>query len=425
LIQNDSRQQSRSTLNTVVRRLRHLGTSHLPIPADLRSTLRSAIARSIPFEVAPPTALQPGLAFIGYPRAEFGLGEALRLLAEAASCAALPFAAFDIDDGIWARQDDKRLAHDITPVLDRRVNLLIQSALQAGHTSRLLGPAAFTGRRNILYAFWELPELPARLAPDLAAYDEIWVPSQFVAAAFGASFDGPVFLLPPPIRIGPVRQRPRSAFGLPDDRFLFHYAFDFSSHGERKNPRALLAAFRRCAGALPPGRVGLVLKTMGGGADSRKFARLIAGQPDVFLIDRVLDHADVLALQATCDCFVSLHRSEGFGLGIAEAMALGKPVIATNFGGAVDLLAPDRACPVGYRLVPVTDRQYPDGRGQYWAEADVEEAAVLMRKLAESPEWARQIGFAGQRFAAKVLAPERIGALMSEHLAATTGLHLQ
>jgi glycosyltransferase involved in cell wall biosynthesis len=416
LILTDARQQSRSALNNVVRRLRHLGTSHLPIPADLRSRLRSAIARSIPFEVAHPAALRPGVAFIGYPRAEFGLGEALRLLAESARCARLPFAAFDIDDGISARQNDRRLARDIATVLDRRVNLLVDGALQAGHARRLLGPAAFAGRRNILYAFWELPELPSRFAGSLAAFDEIWAPSRFVAAALRSTFSGPVFLLPPPMRLGPVSRQGRAAFGLPEDRFLFHYAFDFASHGERKNPQALLTAFARCVAALPRGRIGLVLKTMGAGAEQRRLARLIACQDDVFLIDRVLDRPDVLALQAACDCFVSLHRSEGFGLGIAEAMALGKPVIATDFGGAADLLGSERACAVGYRLVPIAAGQYPAGEGQYWAEPDIDQAAALMRRVVEEPDWATRLGAAGRVFAETVLSSERIGASMRRRL---------
>src|SRR5262249_5512010 len=177
----------------------------------------------------------------------------------------------------------------------------------------------------------------------------------------------PVFRLPPPMELPELRrQRERSDFCLPTDRFLFHFAFDFSSHSARKNPEEVIAAFRQCAATQPQGSVGLVLKILGADlhtAARRQLARLIDGMDDVFVIDRVLDRADVLALHAACDCFVSLHRSEGFGLGIAEAMAAGKPVIATNFGGATDLLALDRACPVGFRLTPVNAGQYPGWKG--------------------------------------------------------------
>jgi glycosyltransferase involved in cell wall biosynthesis len=372
--------------------------------------------------IADAAFLQPGIALIGYPRGEFGLGEALRNLALAAQSAALPFAVFDIDDGIWARQEDGSLAAHIARVLDRRINLLVQGPVDAAHTCSLLGRRALAGRYNILYAFWELPELPDSFLSPLAAFDEIWVPSRFVETAFASKLRKPVFRLPPPVRLPGVTPRMRSDFGLPDHPFLFHYAFDFSSYVERKHPEAVLAAFRRCTAAFEPGRIGLVLKTMGNSrspAARRRLARLVDAQDDVFVIDGVLDRGDVLALQDMCDCFVSLHRSEGFGLGIVEAMALGKPVIATKFGGAADLLGPDHACPVGYRLVPVERGQYPGSSGQFWAEADVEEAAAFMRRMVKEPEWRRRIAAAGKAFVARDLSPERIGRLMSERLATT------
>jgi glycosyltransferase involved in cell wall biosynthesis len=405
--------------------LRRLGVSRLPMPAAVRGLLRSVFTETARIDVADRSSLVPGLALIGYPLAEFGLGQALRQLAAAAERAALPFTAVDIDHGISARQNDRRIARHMSQLLDRQVNLLVHSLQSATHAARLLGRRAFAGRHNILYPFWELPEVPDDWVGDLAAFDEIWAPSRFVAKALEAKLSRPVFHLPPPIELPEIRLRQRSDFGLPADPFLFYFVFDFSSHSDRKNPEAVIAAFRHCAATQPPGRVGLVLKTLGADihqAAWRRLTRLIDGMHEIFVIDRVLDRAEVLALHAACDCFVSLHRSEGFGLGIAEAMAVGKPVIATDFGGATDLLAPDRACPVGYRLIPVMAGQYPGGEGQCWAEPNILQAANWMRRVVENPEWAKQLAAAGRAFVAKELSPERIGATMRRRLATVAGI---
>ena len=212
----------------------------------------------------------------------------------------------------------------------------------------------------------------------------------------------------------------RADFGLPSDRFLFYFFFDYSSFAARKNPQAVVAAFRACAELMNPARIGLVLKSMGEGysqVERRRLTKLIAGADNIFPIDGVLDRADMMGLQSVCDCFVSLHRSEGFGLGIAEAMALGKPVVATNFGGAADLLAPDRACPIGYRLVPVASGEYPGGKGQFWADPDIDEAAAAMRRIAEEPEYRRNLASRAHAFVEEYLGPSQIGARMRQQLA--------
>jgi glycosyltransferase involved in cell wall biosynthesis len=414
-----------SRLNELVRQGRRIGAAGFPVPDRLRAIMRWLRRRTMRLEIASPSALKPGLALIGYPRAEFGLGEALRLLASAVERSSLPYSAFDIDHGIWARQGDQRLAHRISPSLDRRLNLLVHSPNDAGHALDLLGLSALTGRHNILYAFWELPELPDAWVARLARFDEIWAPSRFVAGALGAKLGGPAFVLPLPMELPLLPPRTRADFGLPSDRFLFQFSFDFSSMAERKNPWGVIAAFRKCAASLPPGRIGLVLKTMGQGhgpSDRRRLRQATDGAGDIFVIDRVLDRPDVLALQALCDCFVSLHRAEGFGLGIAEAMALARPVVATNFGGSTDLLGFDRACPVGYKLVPVPAGQYPGGEGQFWAAPDLDEAAARMRRIAEDGDWARRLGTAGQKFVQRMLSPESIGTQIGRRLSWTESL---
>ncbi len=411
--------ERRSNASNLLSQARRLGAFGFLVPGFVRRALRSILWRRAQFDIAPPTDLTPGVALVGYPRAETGLGEALRLLAAAAEHAQIPFAAFDIGQRIQSRQNDRRMLEHISGSLNRQVNLFVLSSLYAAHSVRLLGRRALAGRRNILYPLWELPEWPEAWTPQLASFDQIWAPSRFIAEALGPRFHGPVVTLPPPMVLPAIPARQRADFGLPSDRFLFYFFFDYSSFAARKNPQAVVAAFRRCAESMKPHRVGLVLKSMGEGygqADRRHLTKLIAGADNIFPIDGVLDRADMMALQSVCDCFVSLHRSEGFGLGIAEAMALGKPVVATNFGGAADLLAPDRACPIGYRLIPVAPGEYPGGKGQFWADPDIEEAAAAMRRVAEEPEYGRNLAARAHAFVDERLGPSQIGARMRQHL---------
>ena len=386
----------------------------------MRRVLRSIRWRRGHYDLSPPAELVPGLALVGYPQAETGLGEALRLLAAAAEHAHIPFSAFDIGQRIQARQNDRRLVGHISGSLDREVNLFIVSSLYAAHSVRLLGPRALAGRHNVLYPLWELPEWPAAWSTQLDVFDEIWAPSRFIAKAFGPGFHGPVKILPPPMVLPAIPARQRADFGLPSDRFLFYFFFDYSSFAARKNPEGVIAAFRRCAEMTDPARIGLVLKSMGEGyglAGRHNVATLVAGAENVFLIDNVLERADMMALQSLCDCFVSLHRSEGFGLGIAEAMALGKPVIATNFGGATDLLAPDHACPIGSRPIAVAPEEYPGGAGQFWADPDIEEAAGAMRRMVEDPDHGRKLAARAKTFVEDYLDPARVGLRMGRYLA--------
>jgi glycosyltransferase involved in cell wall biosynthesis len=192
--------------------------------------------------------------------------------------------------------------------------------------------------------------------------------------------------MPVALELAPPAPMPRVRFNLPPSRFLFFFAFDFLSFVERKNPGALIAAFRQ---AFPRrGQAGLVLKCMNGAIVPEKLARFwkdLADDPEIFLIDDTLSRADTLALIASTDAVVSLHRSEGLGLLIAEAMLLGKPVIATDYSASRDLPFAATGYPVSCKLVPVHEGEYPFAGGQVWAEPDISHAATLMPELCSDP----------------------------------------
>jgi glycosyltransferase involved in cell wall biosynthesis len=237
------------------------------------------------------------------------------------------------------------------PLADRRINVIWTNAEQLPGFASVVGPEYFVGRYNVGFWAWESERLPAHLAANAAMLDEIWVPSRFVRDAVTPVVDRPVHIFPHPI-VAPIPEPsfdPRS-LGIPQG-FTFLFTYDFLSSFERKNPLGVLAAFVE---AFPDGGGPvLVLKSVNGAKRPAELERLLlaaGGRRDVVVIDEYLTAGERAALIASCGCFVSLHRAEGFGLGLGEAMALGKPVIATAYSGNLDFMSNDTAVLVPARL---------------------------------------------------------------------------
>ena len=256
---------------------------------------------------------------------------------------------------------------------------------------------------------WELDQFPRAVAERAGLADEVWVLSEFCAGAVRAALpDRPVLAMPPAVSTPPFEHRPRSDFGLPDDRFLFLFVFDMASGMERKNPLGLIRAFR--AAFRPADPVHLAIKVSRGERHPAEFAALrrAAAAAGVTLLDRLLPRGEVLALLAACDAYVSLHRSEGFGFTMAEAMLLGKPTIATGYSGNLDFMTGDNSFLVNYERV-VLDRDLPPyPRGGVWAEPSVGHAAELMRRVVARPAEARAVAARGRETIARQLSPEAI-----------------
>jgi glycosyltransferase involved in cell wall biosynthesis len=191
--------------------------------------------------------------------------------------------------------------------------------------------------------------------------------------------DKPVKLVPLAVSVARMKPYPRKHYGLPEKKFLFLYIFDFNSSVARKNPMAAVQAFKQ---AFKPSdnTVGLVLKTMNtkpNNPEWQAFLKECQTDKRIQLITETLDRPEVLGLINACDAYVSLHRAEGFGRTLAEAMLLGKPVVATNYSGNVDFLI-DGTYPVSYKLVSVTENSYQwlDPQDEYvWAEVDINSAS--------------------------------------------------
>jgi glycosyltransferase involved in cell wall biosynthesis len=266
---------------------------------------------------------------------------------------------------------------------------------------------------TIGYWAWELAKFPEEWQSSFAFVEEVWVASRFAYEAIAPATTKPVFLMPPAVAIpAPEPGLKRADFGLPDDKFIFYFSFDFRSYTSRKNPRAAIAAFRR---AFPRGDapVCLALKTIGSRwkpEDRDALIETVRGDPRILVIDQELARPRAVALVALTDCFVSLHRSEGFGRGPAEAMLLGRPVITTDYSGTRDFCTAETALLVGGELVPVDQDEYPGADGQVWAEPDIGEAAAAMRRIAGDRPLAERLGRAGRVRIRELYDPHVVGA---------------
>lgn len=353
-----------------------------------------------------------GVDLIGYARGELGIGEDVRMLARALDAVGVPHAAIDVPPDPVVRQQDRRLTGILAARPSRRAVVFAMTGVETVRVAATRGLAELRDRHVIGHWPWELPAWPRDWEGAYDLVDEIWTISRYSCAAFADRAPVPVQVMSPAVTLPPGHRRWRRAdFGLPESAFLFHFSFDFLSYPHRKNPWACLEAFRR---AFPATRepVGLVVKTMRADPRStawRRLRRMAAADPRIVLIDRTMSRAETVGLMACTDAYLSLHRAEGFGRGLAEAMLLGQPVIATGYSGNMDFMCAGTAFPVDFRLVPVRRGQYPGGDGQHWADPDLDHAAALMRRVYDDTEAAGRIAAAGRRQAKRLFDPRAAG----------------
>lgn len=282
-----------------------------------------------------------------------------------------------------------------------KVNLFVGDVTRIERMVKSNGTAFLQDRYNIVYGAWELEQLPTYLA-DTNYINEFWGLSTFIAEAAQKRMDVPVMAFPIPVDLHyPETLAPRSKFNIPDDRFVFLFTFSIDSTMARKNPQAVLEAFQ-IAFPDPQAPVCLVIKSMAKQATAQnreeyaRFKQRTKSDPRVVLIEETLSRDDNASLYMNCDAYVSLHRAEGFGLTMAEAMGYGKPTIGTGYSGNLDFMTPDNACLVGFTKVEMEPEAYHN-QAQHWAEPDVYDAARYMVRLLEDVRFREKIARAGKR----------------------------
>lgn len=339
---------------------------------------------------------------IGSWAATTGLAEAARRSTLAAKRAGVDIAIEDIK--YWAPTSANRFPPELQELPRGRRHNIDVCFLNVNEMEEALeGYRWNDGRWRIGSWFWELGSLPSRLLGAARSVDEVWAPTTFVRDMFLESGVRRVTTIPCVVEPIADPGMTRSDFGLPVDTCTFLFHFDAHSTFARKNPFGLIAAFRQAFGAEPRQHgVCLVLKVLNLDQvpEARELVLTALQGVGGILIESDMRSSEVAALVASCDVYASLHRAEGFGLGIAEAMYFRKPVIATAFSGPCDFLTPTNSCMVGYRRRTITagDLYLNPGMelvyqpGMSWAEPDTGQAAGWMRWLAAQPSERQRIG---------------------------------
>ncbi len=366
--------------------------------------------------------LKLGLNLTGYFRADLGIGESVRCMARAAEAAGLPLALVDLKLHCQNPLTDDSLAGRLQSDNPHPVNVIHVDPPGMRDIDYHHGPAFRRGKYNIGYWAWELPEFPDAWIHFAEYCHEVWAPSRFAAEAIALKVPVPVLTMPHAIAFDRPAGDFRTKFGLPAGKFLFLFLYDLNSYSERKNPAAVLEAFRRSG--LAGHGAGIVIKVhniAGNPADYERLRAAAAELPDVTLITRTLSRREIYELEADCDCFVSLHRSEGFGLAVAESMYLGKPVISTDWSGTAEFVTAANGCPVRCSLVTLDRNHGPYAKGQTWAEPDIDHAASWMRQLAQDRPLAQKLGAAARATIEDKFSPATIGARYRQRLEAIAG----
>lgn len=357
-----------------------------------------------------------GVNVVGYLRSEHGVGEVSRQAIRALTEADVP--VLPIGEVATASRQGHAFEHHDLDDARYAINLLCVNADQTPVLAERAGPEFFDGRYTIGWWWWEVETFPERWMGSFDTVDEVWAGSRFVAETLSRVSPVPVVHVPMPVELPEGIAADRQGLGLPEG-FLFLFSFDYHSVFARKNPLGVVEAFRAAfPEPLADGPI-LVIKSINGEShpiDRERLADAVAGRPDIILREDYLDASDKNALMASCDCYVSLHRSEGFGLTIAEAMLLGRPVIATDYSGAADLLGPDRAYPIRYERRPIGPGADPYPADGEWAEPDLTAAAEAMRAVMADPDAATARGFRGRAYVVEHHSAAAAGRVMRERL---------
>ena len=384
-------------------------------------------------------AAPPAICLIGHPYAPIGMGEHVRLTFRAMRAAGLQPA---ISDLYSLNEREPAQSAEFSPYETTefgRVNIWHVNGDELAQALPHTADRQVRGSYNVIYPAWELSRYPAALARQLEVFDEVWAPSHFIRDSIAAAVTVPVVHMPLACEVLLEAFLGRRYFGLRESAFAFLFFFDVRSYQSRKNPEAVIDAFSSVLHGRPDDDLLLVMKVNGAEQNQNRYRALLAragslGPRALFLPQPMTDN-EVKNLVRCCDAFVSLHRSEGFGRGLAEAMCLGKAVIATGYSGNMDFCDETTALLVPYRLVDVADGAYPHAAGQVWADPDVAAAARAMERLLDEPGLAEALGrraavrlqtgfglrVAGARFRDRIAAiQDRIG---RAPLTAVPGVH--
>ena len=344
---------------------------------------------------------------VGYLSSERGVGEAARQVVAALRAADVPVATID------SPTEPEKISAALAGLADEEhpydFNLICVNADMLPVVATALGPGFFAGRHSTGLWFWEVSHFPEQWRQSFDYVDEVWVASEHIGEALRSVSSTPVHTIRVPVVPAEPEQLSRAELGLPEG-FCFLFVFDYRSVFRRKNPLGIVEAF--CRAFEPGSGPSLVIKSICGDefqAEREALAAAVGDRPEIHLIEATVAPAIKDAMIASCDCYVSLHRSEGLGLTMAEAMYFGKPVIATAYSGNLDFMTEENSYLVPHTLVEIGPDADPYPAEHEWAEPDLERASALLRQVFENQEAAALRGRRGADDIRRTHSPQAAG----------------
>lgn len=375
----------------------------------------------------PPIRFPFGVNLVGDFKNFNGLSEMGRLIVQAIESNGIPYELVNWTPTGTVKTPSYQLKHPylfnlfiISPEL---LNLYLQSI--AGSENEVFG-----GHYNIGYWTWEAEHMPKSWIGHFVHFDEIWAETNFVQNALAVESPIPVVRLPNPVGFPTDNMtNMRKNLGIKPDEFVFLFMFDYYSFVERKNPDGVIKAFRQAFKTKVKGKTPkLIIKTQHAdfvhAAPYHQQLKVLAEGLNVQFIDMTATQADTRNLIYSADAYISLHRGEGFGLTLAESMFLGKPTIATRYSGNLDFMNGNNSILVDHRDYHLANTWFIYTKGMYFVDPDVNDAAKGMRRLVEEPQFAEQIGRAGEYEIKTYFSPEACGARMLGRLRSVYHMHI-
>lgn len=359
-----------------------------------------------------------GLNVVGYIDAEFGLGEAVRLNIKALSKVGIPTSLINYSVKTPHSHSNNTFT-DFSNGFKYDINLIQVSPAEVPNLLKSREAIGLKGKYNILFVAWESEIFPIEYIENISFFDEIWVPSKFCQESLSKNAKVPVINIPHPIEITLESTNDSDAINFFDKtKFNYLFVFDYNSSLERKNTINLIKAFKNCYSANDE-NVMLSIKTSKSNRfveEKNQLLNEIGIWKNIKIIEKIFDKNSLNTIISNCDCYVSLHRSEGFGLTMAEAMYFGKPVIATGYSGNLEFMDFQNSLLVNYDLTTNFSSDINYEKGVIWANPDINHASHLIKKVFENKIIRDRIGVSGKKTVDTKLSFEKIGWLMKNRL---------
>ena len=415
----------RTAINRIKTGIRNYLTSDLwikkVIPPEIRRRFSGKVMDALGARTGIPAPFVPGkypmgINLYGFLKAENGLGQAVKMYARALEEKQIPHTLLNTDFLGWLPQEDTSFDDRLTTENRYAVNVIHVNPDQWQDACGTFPRSHFDGHYNIGVWLWELERFPDEWIPMTAYVDEVWTPSEFIASGIRKITDKPVTVIPYGIETPFDETLARGDFGLKEEDFLVLMMYDSNSFASRKNPGAAIDAFREAFGE-NPADAKLLIKISNPTPEDIAFVEERLTPGSYILLTERMDRRKLNSLIRLCDVFLSLHRSEGFGLVLAEAMSLGTATVATNWSANTEFMPAGTACLVDCRQVEVGNAYKYEQPGRTWAEPDVRQAAEYLRRLKEDPAFREEIARAGQDHIREQLSAARCAGLIATRLA--------